>query len=148
MVKVNQYGIPLKDRARLGGLFHVVIDVERIGDHAVNIMEDAIKEENTGINFSEEGKKEITDMYDKVLQIYDKSVKVFVAMDKSCFEEINNLEDTIDQMQIDCQEGHVKRMADKKCSIEAGLIFTDLVIGLERIADHATNIAYSIVPEK
>ena len=54
----------------------------------------------------------------------------------------------IDQMQIDCQEGHVKRMAEEKCSIEAGLIFTDLVIGLERIADHATNIAYSILPEK
>lgn len=44
MVKANQYGMPIKDRERLGGLFHVVIDVERIGDHAVNIMDDAFKE--------------------------------------------------------------------------------------------------------
>ena len=51
-------------------------------------------------------------------------------------------------MKIDCQEGHVKRMADGKCSIESGLVFTDLVIGYERIADHAVNIAYSILPEK
>lgn len=148
MVKSNQYELPLKDRARLGGLFHVVIDIERIGDHAINIMDDAIKEKSNKISFSEEGGKEIADMYNKVLEIYDKAVNIFVTMDKSCFDEINVLEDTIDQMQIDCQEGHVRRMSAEECSIEAGLIFTDLVIGLERIADHATNIAYSILPEK
>lgn len=148
MVRANQYELPLKDRERFGGLFHVVIDIERIGDHAINIMDDALKEKNNKIVFSEQGIREINEMYDKVIEIYDKSVKIFATMDKSCFDEINILEDTIDQMQIDYQEGHVKRMAEGKCSIEAGLIFTDLVIGLERIADHATNIAYSILPEK
>ena len=148
MVRANQYELPLKDRERFGGLFHVVIDIERIGDHAINIMDDALKEKNNKIVFSEQGISEINKMYDKVIEIYDKAVKIFATMDKSCFDEINVLEDTIDQMQIDYQEGHVKRMAEGKCSIEAGLIFTDLVIGLERIADHATNIAYSILPEK
>lgn len=148
MVKANQYGIPLNDRARLGGLFHVVIDIERIGDHAINIVEDALKEENDDIKFSEDGIQEITNMYNKVVEIYDKAINIFTTMDKTGFDEINKLEDTIDQMQIDYQEGHVKRMANGKCSIEAGLIFTDLVIGLERIADHAMNIAYSILPEK
>lgn len=51
-------------------------------------------------------------------------------------------------MKIECQEGHVERMSKGQCSIESGLIFTDLVIGYERIADHAVNIAYSILPEK
>jgi phosphate:Na+ symporter len=148
MVKANQYDIPLKDRERLGGLFHVVIDIERIGDHAINIMDDAIKEKSNKISFSEEGRQEITDMYNKVIEIYDKAVQIFTTMDKTCFDEINRLEDMIDQMQIECQEGHVRRMSAEECSIEAGLIFTDLVIGLERIADHATNIAYSILPEK
>ena len=59
MVKANQYGMPIKDRERLGGLFHVVIDVERIGDHAVNIMDDSFKEKNKKINFSNEGKKNL-----------------------------------------------------------------------------------------
>ena len=148
MVKANQYGLPLSDRKRIGGLFHVVIDVERIGDHAVNIMDDALKEENQKVRFSEEGRREVMEMYQKVIEIYDKSINVFVTMDKSKFDEINRLEDSIDQMQIDFQEAHVKRMAKEECSIEAGLIFTDLVIGLERIADHATNIAYSILPQK
>ena len=148
MVKANQYDIPIQDKKRLGGLFHVVIDIERIGDHAVNILEDAMKEENTHIKFSKEGKKEIIGMYKKVAEIFDKAIHIFMTMDKSVFNEINKLEDTIDQMQIDFQESHVRRMAEQKCSIEAGLIFTDLVIGLERIADHAINIAYSILPEK
>ena len=148
MVKANQYGLPLNDRKRLGGLFHVVIDVERIGDHAVNIIDDARKEREKRISFSEEGRQQVIEMYEKVIQIYDKAVEIFTTLDKTCFDEINRLEDTIDRMQIECQEGHVRRMSEEKCSIEAGLVFTDLVIGLERIADHATNIAYSILPEK
>lgn len=148
MVNANRYGLPLEDRKRLGGLFHVVIDVERIGDHAVNIMDDAMKEKNQKIEFSKECIAEMSDMFDKVMEIFDRSVKIFVTEDYSEFEAINQLEDTIDRMKIECQEGHVERMSKGQCSIESGLIFTDLVIGYERIADHAVNIAYSILPEK
>ena len=147
MVESNRYGLPLKDRERIGGLFHVIIDVERIGDHAVNIMDDALKEKNKSIGFSTEGQKDMTKMYEKVIEIFEKSIQAFTTEDISGFGEINKLEDVIDQMKIDRQEGHVKRMAEGKCSIESGLIFTDLVIGYERIADHAVNIAYSILPE-
>lgn len=147
MVESNRYGLPLKDRERIGGLFHVIIDVERIGDHAVNIMDDALKEKNKSIGFSTEGQKDMTKMYEKVIEIFEKYIQAFTTEDISGFGEINKLEDVIDQMKIDCQEGHVKRMAEGKCSIESGLIFTDLVIGYERIADHAVNIAYSILPE-
>ena len=148
MVDANRYGLPLKDKERLGGLFHVVIDVERIGDHAVNIMDDALKEKNQKIEFSKEGRDEMLTMYEKVMEIYEKAVEIFVNEDKSKFDEVDRLEDVIDQMKIDCQEVHVKRMAGGKCSIESGLVFTDLVIGYERIADHAVNIAFSILSEK
>lgn len=148
MVNANRYGLPLEDRKRLGGLFHVVIDVERIGDHAVNIMDDAMKEKNQKIEFSKECISEMSEMFDKVIEIFERSVKIFVSEDHSEFEAINQLEDKIDRMKIECQEGHVERMSKGQCSIESGLIFTDLVIGYERIADHAVNIAYSILPEK
>ena len=69
-------------------------------------------------------------------------------MDDTRFSEIEAKEAEIDKMEIDYQEHHVKRMAEEKCSIESGLIFTDLVVGLERVADHSMNIAYSILPEK
>lgn len=148
MVNANRYGLPLEDRKRLGGLFHVVIDVERIGDHAVNIMDGAMKEKSQKIEFSKECISEMSDMFDKVMEIFERSVKIFVSEDHTEFEAINQLEDKIDRMKIECQEGHVARMSEGKCSIESGLIFTDLVIGYERIADHAVNIAYSILPEK
>ena len=61
--------------------------------------------------------------------------------------KINELEDIIDQMQIDYQNQQVKRLSKGICGVEIGLIFTDMVIGLERIADHSTNIAYSIFHE-
>ncbi len=148
MVNANRYGLPLEDRKRLGGLFHVVIDVERIGDHAVNIMDDAMKEKNQKIEFSKEYISEMSEMFDKVIEIFERSIKIFVSEDHTEFEAINKLEDKIDRMKIECQEGHAARMSEGKCSIESGLIFTDLVIGYERIADHAVNIAYSILPEK
>ena len=147
LVKANQYELPIEDRRRLGGLFHVVIDVERIGDHAENIIEDAIKGRNENVSFSEKGIEEIETMFDSVLKLYDTAVTIFANDDMSRFETINDMEDQVDEMQIKFQEAHVSRMAKNECSIEAGLIFTDLVIGLERIGDHATNIAYSIIPD-
>ncbi len=148
MVKANKYDLPIADRNRLGGLFHVVIDIERIGDYAVNFVEDAWKEEKRNIVFSEEGSKEIKHMYTSVLDLYDDCIDVFTKMDDERFDELEEKEAAIDQMEIDYQENHVNRMAKEECSIESGLIFTDLVIGLERVADHSMNIAYSILPEK
>lgn len=147
MVNANRYDIPLADRNRLGGLFHVVIDLERIGDHAVNIIDDTWKEQVKKIDFSDEGRADLEEMYEKVLQIYDMAIDIFEHENKDRFPEIDELEKVIDKMEITSQEGHVKRMADEKCTIEAGLIFTDLVIGLERVADHSMNIAYSILEE-
>jgi phosphate:Na+ symporter len=70
---------------------------------------------------------------------------MFATSDQSLLGEIDYMESMIDQKQIEYQEGHVRRMSMGRCSIEAGLIFTDLLIGLERIGDHAENIAYSVV---
>ena len=148
LVETNKYQLPLSDAARIGGLFHVVIDVERIGDHAVNVTEAAVKKKDRGIRFTEEGGDELTDVFMDVLDIYDKSIEMFVTDDQSNLGEITYREDNIDRKQIDYQEGHVRRMSMGRCSIEAGLIFTDLLIGLERIGDHAVNIAHSLRKEK
>ena len=86
-------------------------------------------------------------MYNKVIKIFDESVKTFVNNDKSNMDKINELEDIIDQMQIDYQEVMLKEWQQVIAQLRLDL-FTDLVIGLERIADHAVNIAYSILPEK
>lgn len=147
LVAVNQYELPLGDSARIGGLFHVVNDVERIGDYAVNIVESAMSKVEKKVQISEIGQEQIAKMYQKVLRIYDESIEMFVTMKQENLKDILALENEIDRMEIDLQKGHVKRLAKGECSPEAGLIYTDLTTGLERIADHCTNIAFSILPE-
>ncbi|MCI6859539.1 MAG: Na/Pi cotransporter family protein [Eubacterium sp.] len=144
LVEVNRYELPLSDSGRIGALFHVVIDLERIGDHAVNILENAEKRCQLNEKFTGAGKEELTSMYEKVLQLFDKSVEMFVTNKKDNIGEIISMENEVDQMQIDYQNQQVKRLSRGQCGVEIGLIFTDMVIGLERIADHSTNIAYSI----
>ncbi|MCR5429671.1 MAG: Na/Pi cotransporter family protein [Eubacterium sp.] len=144
MLRANKYELPLKDTKKLGEMFHVVIDIERIGDHAVNFLEDAWKEKEQHIEFSEEGTDELREMYETVLSMYDMAIDAFVNNNENNLESIDKLEDTVDDMEDECQKGHIKRMNAGKCSIESGLVFTDLVIGLERVADHCQNIAYSI----
>lgn len=145
LVKINQLQLPVVDAGRIGGLFHVVSDIERIGDHAENIAEFAVKSREENLEFTKKGAKEIQDMHQKAMAILEKSMEMFITNDKKNLQEILDLENNIDHMERELQENHVKRMAKGKCSPMAGIIFTDLVTGLERVADHATNIAFSIL---
>ena len=144
LVEVNRYELPYGDSGRIGALFHVVIDLERIGDHAMNVAENAIKKAEQKRVFTAGGREDLIYMYNRVIELFDKCMVMFVSMDKNNIDEIIDLENEIDQLEIDLQNHHVKRLSKGECTVEIGLIFTDLVIGLERVADHATNIAYSI----
>lgn len=145
LVKINQLQLPVADAQRIGSLFHVVNDIERIGDHAENIADAAGKCAEEGITFTKKGAREIQEMHEKTLQIFEKAMQMFVTRSTENEEEVLWLEDSIDRMERELQQNHVKRMAKGKCSPMAGIIFTDLVTGLERVADHATNIAFSIL---
>ena len=145
MVKINQLQLPVVDAKRIGGLFHVVSDIERIGDHAENIADAAVKSAEESLEFTKKGQKEIKEMHHKTMSIFEKSMEMFTTMDKKNLSYIMELENTIDVMERELQQNHVKRMAKGKCSPMTGILFTDLVTSLERVADHATNIAFSIL---
>lgn len=145
LVKINQLQLPVVDAKRIGGLFHVVSDIERIGDHAENIVDAAVKGGEENLDFTKKGQKEIQEMHQKTMVILEKSMEMFTTMDKKNLPDILELENSIDYMERQLQQNHVKRMAKGKCSPMAGILFTDLTTGLERVADHATNIAFSIL---
>ncbi len=148
LVKINQLQLPVVDAKRIGGLFHVVIDIERIGDYAENIADFAVKIKEESLSITKKGSKEIQEMHQKTMEILAKSLEMFVTLDGKNLPDILALEDSIDQMERELQQNHVKRMGKGKCSPMAGIIFTDLVTGLERVADHATNIALSILEKE
>ena len=145
LVKINQLQLPVVDAKRIGGLFHVVSDIERIGDHAENIAYFAVKCKNENLGFTKKASKEIQEMHKKAAVIVEEAMEMFVTMDEKNLPDILQLEENIDLMERELQQNHVKRMAKGKCSPMSGIIFTDLVTGLERVADHATNIAFSIL---
>ena len=144
LVDVNQRQLPVSDSLKIGGLFHVVNDIERIGDHAENIADAAVRMKHENLTFSKKATKEIQDMFEKAMKILIYALEMFENEDFSHMQEIRAIEEEVDQMEIDLQNSHIRRMAKGKCSPESGLIFTDLVSGLERVADHATNIAFAL----
>lgn len=144
LVDVNQRQLPVADSLKIGGLFHVVNDIERIGDHAENIADAAVRMKEQNLSFTKKATKEIQDMFEKDMRILVCALEMFETDDRSHMQEILDIEEEVDQMEIDLQNSHIRRMAKGKCSPESGLVFTDLVTGLERVADHATNIAFAL----
>lgn len=145
LVELIQYELPTEDSERIGGLFHVVNDIERIGDHAENIADAATQRYKDGIDFSKKAVKELQEMQAEVVDLLNRSLEMFATGNKNDLDTIIREENDVDQMERNLQKNHVKRMAKGKCTPAAGMIFTDLISGLERVADHATNIAYSIL---
>lgn len=145
LVKANQLALPMQDKKLLGGLFHVVNDMERIGDHAENIADFAKTCEKEGLKFSKDAKKELQKMLDKVSVLLNLSLEMFGKNSEENMQEILRLEDEIDTLERKLQKKHVKRLTSNKCEPHAAMIFTDLLSNLERVADHGTNIAFSII---
>ena len=147
LVKINQTTLPIEDLNSLGALFHVVNDIERIGDHAENVADAARQRKEEGVSISKEAQKELGDMLEMVNKIIRYAVEMFAKSDETHMQEIITLEDQVDEKERELQKKHVERLTKGECSPEAGMIFSDIVSGLERVADHATNIAFAITTE-
>lgn len=143
LVKINQTTLPIEDLKNIGALFHVVNDIERIGDHAENVADAAERRIKTGVGFSKEAQKELGEMMNMVNTILRFSFEMFVKSTEEHVEDIQNLEEAIDEKEKELQQKHIERLSNNECSPEAGALFSDIVSGLERVADHAVNIAFS-----
>lgn len=148
LVKINQTTLPIEDLKSLGALFHVANDIERIGDHAENVADAARQRRETGVAISKEAQKELGEMLDMVNKIIQYSIEMFVKSDETHLQEVLTLEDRVDEKERELQRAHVERLTRGECSPEAGMIFSDIVSGLERVSDHATNIAFAITAEE
>ena len=144
LVKISQTNLPVEDAKNIGGLFHVVNDLERIGDHAENMADAARIRIESGCSFSGESIKEMTVLLEKVNLMVQNAVKMFKNNSQELLDEIVKIEDEVDKDEKKFQQNHVDRLTRSECNPEAGMLFSDVISGLERVADHATNIAYAI----
>ena len=126
-------------------LMHTINDLERIGDHAENIVEIAERKIEQRLSFSDKALGEITELKTEVEQMCDSIICALEKNDIAAATSALASENNLNRMQIDFRRSHVSRMAEGICSAESGLIFIDLVDNVEKIGDHLTNIAQSVV---
>lgn len=144
MVAAAQLDLPASDVEQLGEMFHVVNDLERIGDHAENMAEYAKSRIDEEIPFSEDGLVELRDMLDKTVALFKLSMEAFHTRDQHLLPRVLVQEENIDDMEKTLQQSHVDRLTRGACTPRSGMIFSDMLSNLERVADHATNVAFSI----
>ncbi|MDR1466800.1 MAG: Na/Pi cotransporter family protein [Oscillospiraceae bacterium] len=146
LVKTNGLDVNDTDKRIVGSLFHVISDIERVGDYCENICEVSELIISGHAVLNEVAIKEIKELNDMIKEILDHAMFVFSSKepDQKLFDTVSKLEDAIDEKTEILKENHVKRLNDGECDAMSGMVFSDLTTSLERIADHATNIAFSM----
>lgn len=145
LVKINQTNLPIEDLKSIGALFHVVNDIEMIGDHAENMADAAMMRIENGAQISKQAQKELGELLDMVNTNFQYAIEMFSKGDETHMKDVIELEDKIDKKERELQQNHIDRLTKGECTPEAGMIFSGVASGLERVSDHATNIAFSIV---
>lgn len=148
ILKISSKDLSVNDSQIVSNLLHTIGDLERISDHAVNIMEAAEEMHTKKVRFSPAAEEEVGIMIKAVTEILDMSINSFTALDVSLAKEVEPLEDVIDGLRTELKNRHVKRLRDGVCTIELGFILQDLLTNFERVSDHCSNIAVCLIQIK
>lgn len=144
LVKISSLDISDRDEKLLGTYYHVISDIERIGDYAENLMEDAEKMKKDEVAFSEQAREELDGMCAKIDKLYCDTIEIFDTGNTEKMNELNAIEDEIDEAKSVLSEAHIERLNKGQCTPASGAIYLSVASNLERIADHMVNIAYSV----
>ncbi len=145
LIKLSATNMEQSDEKVIGTYFHVLNDLERIGDYAENFHEIGTEMASKKIAFSEIASKEIAAMRLKIFEMFAISKDAFENQNKTQLPSLTVLEETVDKMKKDLTASHFARLANGNCNMSASPYYSSLVSGLERVADHLVNVGYSIV---
>ena len=135
----------IDDNELIGAYYHVINDIERIGDHAYNFLEMAKKLKAEELDFSKTAKAEFVTLIDIIKEMFDVSDKIFMYQSVNDLSKIHELETRSDRLKDQLSNAHFERIKKNECKNELSPFHSTLLSELERVADHLTNIAYSIV---
>ncbi len=147
LAELSQHSLSSEQSKQVAGLMSAANDLERIGDHAENIMQLSELKTEERLPFSTTAVEEITAMYDKVDLMLERAIRALEHEDKALAREVVSGDDVIDEEEKRLRKRHIERINTKKCYPAAGVIYLDLLSNLERVADHANNIAYLVLEE-
>lgn len=141
LVRISKHSISSKDNRTVSKMLHCIGNFERIGDHAVNIMESAHELHEKGLHFSGDAAKELHTLCDALLETLDLAFQAFEKDDLAIAHQVEPLEEVIDTLNLELKNRHIKRLQNEECTVELGYIYQDLLTNIERISDHCSNIA-------
>ncbi len=144
MVKLQALNLTPENLRKISAITIAVTDMERISDHAENIIEYATRMKNKKTKLSKKAAKELKDMAENSMEEVELALEIFTSENYESLPKIEKLEAKVDKQEKQLINHHVERLMDNKCEPIAGVIFSDMVTDLERCADHAINIAYAL----
>lgn len=144
VVKIGKNSLNISEQAKISELLNSVGDFERLSDHAVNISEAAQEKHEKNIYFSEEAKDEMTLLLNATNEILELSMEAFREQKTENSKKIEAIEEVIDEICKRMRTFHIGRVQAGNCTIEMGFVFSDLLVNLERVADHCSNIAFCV----
>ena len=144
LVKLNALDITDSDSDYIARVFHAINDIERVGDHAINLAEAAQHNIGEGLKFSDPAREELNQLCGSVVTLLERSMAAFDNQSLSDNEakELSDLEEHIDDLTLECQDSHIFRLIRKECNTEAGMLYLNTITDFERVGDHAINIAF------
>lgn len=145
ILKISSKDLSENDSKIVSSMLHTIGDLERISDHAVNIVEAAEEMHSKKIKFSQQALRELPVIVNAVSEILDMSINAFINNDVNLAKNVEPLEDVIDQLRSDLKTRHIERLRNGKCTIELGFILQDLLTNFERVSDHCSNIAVYLI---
>ncbi|MCJ7806325.1 MAG: Na/Pi cotransporter family protein, partial [Clostridia bacterium] len=147
LAELSQHSLSKGQAKMVAALMSAANDLERIGDHAENIMQLSEAKTEERLPFSVTALEEITIFYDKVSSMLQRSIKAFEQDDRESARKIVVEDDEVDEQEKTLRKRHINRINTKKCYPSAGVIYLDILSNLERVADHANNIAYLVLED-
>lgn len=145
LVKLSEQSLNEEESKRINQLLHVIGDFERIGDHALNILDSAREMKEKNLSFSNEAKGEMQVIIDALKDIIELSFKAYFESDLETATRVEPLEDVIDVLQQELRARHIMRLQRGECTIQLGFVFNDLLSNIERVSDHCSNIAVDLI---
>ncbi len=141
LIKVNNLSLTEHQKVLVNNLFYGVSDIERVGDHCENLAEQADYLREHNLSFSETGIQDLQEISEKVIKSFSHAVAARQSGNMDDVRKVSQYEDAVDTLEEDMREKHIERLSSGKCEPSAGVVFLDIISNLERISDHAYNLA-------